>query len=106
MEELKITVISGTWKAVKINKNIVKFNNVEWFKMYSLSDNRTVGKAGNMMFAEYTDFNPQKAVIFGQSYIDKFQFKPLSSNFKNLVKIEIVNSENVFDLNAKTGIFE
>ena len=89
----------------RLKRNTVKFDKVEWFKMYHISDDRVVGKAGNLAFCA-NGFDVQHAAIVGQQYIDSFEFKPLSSNFTSLVKLDYVKSEKVFETNAKTGIFE
>ena len=79
---------------IKVGRNKVNFDQIEWFKMYSMYDNRIVGKKGNMIFATYPKdlgerdftkiFDPKLAV--DQIYIDNFSFRPTSPDIP-LVKI-------------------
>lgn len=80
---------------IKVGRNKVNFDQIEWFKMYSLSDNRIVGKKGNMFFATYPkDFGERdftkifdpKLAVDDQIYIDNFSFSPMSPDIP-LVKI-------------------
>lgn len=80
---------------IKVGRNKVNFDQIEWFKMFHISDNRIVGKKGNMFFVtsypkdfgerDFTKiFDPKLAT--DQSYIDSFSFRSTSNDIP-LVKI-------------------
>lgn len=72
---------------IQVGKNKIKFDQIEWFKMYHLSDDRIVGKKGQFHFATYPYRLKEDQQIFDpyhpymdQEYLDSYKFTPLSDS--------------------------
>jgi hypothetical protein len=78
---------------INVGKNRIKSNEIEWFKLFSVCDDRVVGKKGNFLFIHYgkystnkEEFNPKR--INESEYVNQFNFVPISSRQLKIVPIK------------------
>ena len=78
---------------INVGKNRINSNEIEWFKLFSLSDDRVVGKKGNFLFIHYgklstnkEEFNPKR--INESEYVKQFNFVPISNRQLKIVPIK------------------
>lgn len=71
----------------KIILNSVNFNQVEWYRPYSINDGRLIGIKGDLYFWNYDGFDPLKKDLT-QNEIDEHEFVPSGSFMEEKYKIQ------------------